>query len=200
MIEVENKRKSPMGKMGTIIIVLVALVIMGGYYFLNVRMAETETEDTTEEVMTLADELLLRNMETNYPPTPKEVVRYYCDISQCFYEGYSEEVIAELAMKSREVLDDELVEEQTDEEYLENLNEEIAYFAEKGVTISSYALSPSVDVEYFEEDGYSFARLYCIFSLREETKIVTTEQIFLLRQDENGHWKIYGFALAGEEE
>lgn len=198
MIETDNKRRAPRGKMGTVIIVLVAVVIMGGYYFMNTRTEEPEV--ASEEMMTLAEELLLRDLETNYPPTPKEVARYYCDISQCFYEDYSDNVIAELAMKSRELLDDQLVAEQTDEDYLTDLNEERAYFAEKGVTISSYALSPSVDVEYFTEDGYSFASLYCVFSLREETQIVATEQIFLLRQDEDGHWKIFGVALAGDEE
>jgi hypothetical protein len=198
MIEVEKKRKTSRGKIGSLFIILVAVIIMGGYYYMNSRV--TEPEETTEEMMSLAEELLLRNLETNYPPTPKEVARYYCDISQCFYDNYSEDVIAELAIKSRGVLDDELVAEQTDEEYLADLKEQIAYFSEKGVTISSYALSPSVDVEYFTEDGYSFARLYCVFSLREETRIVTTEQIFLLRQDEDGHWKIYGFALAGDED
>lgn len=187
-----------MGKKGTVIIVFIAVIIMGGYYFMTSRPDEPEV--TEEEEMTIADELLLRNLETNYPPTPKEVARYYCDISQCFYNGYSEEIIEDLAMKSRELLDEELRAEQTDAEYLKSLKEEIAYFSEKGVTISSYALSPSVDVEYFNEDGNSFARLYCIFSLREETKIVATEQIFLLRQDEDGHWKIYGFALAEDEE
>lgn len=197
MISTENKGKTSRGKFGSIVIIVIAVVVMGAFYYMNSRPEEMEQ---TEEMMTLAEELLLRNLETNYPPTPKEVVRYYSDISQCFYENYDEQVIEELAMKSREILDDQLVAEQTEEEYLEQLKEEIAYFKEKGVTISSYALSPSVDVEYFEEDGYSFARLYCIYSLREETKIVATEQVFLLRQDEDGHWKIFGFALAGDED
>jgi hypothetical protein len=117
-----------------------------------------------------------------------------------FYEEISEEELEALAKKSRELFDDDVDMEHTDAEYLVDLKEEIAYFKEKGLTISSFALSPSVDVEYFEENGFSFASLYCIFSLREETNIITTEQMYILREDEDGHWKIYGFTLTKDEE
>lgn len=192
-----KKKKKSKGTIGSIVIIFVALLVLGGYYLVN---SKDVLIDDIDEQTTFAQELLLRNLETNYPPSPKEVIRYYSDISQCFYEDYSEEEIEALAKKSRELLDEQLYNEQTDEEYLNQLKEQINYFKEKGVTISSYALSPSVDVEYFNEDGYSFARLYCIYSLRDETKIVATEELFLLREDEEGHWKIFGFALTKDEE
>ena len=183
--------------MGSILIIFIALLILGGYYFFSSR---EEEKNITEEKVTVVQSLLLRNIETNYPPSPKEVVRYYCEISQCFYEEISEDELQKLANRSRELFDAELYKLRTDEDYLEDLKEEIAYFKEKGMTISSFALSPSIDVEYWVENESSFAKLYCIFSLREKTKIVTTEQLFLLREDSDGHWKILGFGLTENEE
>ena len=63
------------------------------------------------------------------------------------------------------------------------------------MTVSSYGLPSSTDVEYFSEDGYEWARIYCNFNIRQETKMLNTIEQFLLRKDENGRWKIYGWQL-----
>jgi len=199
MIDSTNnkKRKKSIVSKGSMGIVFIAIVVLIGFYFYSSGKDESIDD---EENVTVVQEVLLRNLDTNYPPSPKEVVRYYCEISQLFYEDISEEDLVNLAKRSRELFDEELLNQQTDEEYLESLREEIAYFKEKGMTISSFALSPSVDVEYSEVNGYSNASLYCIFSLREETSIVVTEELFILREDEDNHWKIYGFTLTKDEE
>ena len=67
--------------------------------------------------------------------------------------------------------------------------------AGNGMTVSSYGLPSSTDVEYFSEDGYEWARIYCNFNIRQETKMLNTIEQFLLRKDENGRWKIYGWQL-----
>ena len=63
-------------------------------------------------------------------------------------------------------------------------------------TISSYFVSASTDVEEFTENGYSCARLYCTFNIKQGTNSpkASMEQ-FVLRKDDNGHWKIYGWEL-----
>ena len=78
-------------------------------------------------------------------------------------------------------------------------------FQEAGSSISSYSTSSSTDVYYFAEDGFDFARLYCTYNIRMGTAKQPIEEIFLLRMDLEGHWKIYGwdaaanYELGGEE-
>ena len=60
-------------------------------------------------------------------------------------------------------------------------------------SISSYNTSSSTDVYYFTEDNYDFARLYCTYNVRMGTVMQSIEEIFLLRMDLEGHWKIYGW-------
>ena len=61
--------------------------------------------------------------------------------------------------------------------------------------VSSYSLPSSTDVEFFTEDGYNWARLYFGMNLRKGTQLEVVNAVYLLRKDEQGHWKIYGWKL-----
>ena len=174
-------------------LILVALLI-GFYYYLSNRTSDEQSEET--EVITQTQQVLLRNLDMNYPPSPKEVVKYFCDITQCFYnEEHTDEEIYQLGMQIQKLYDDELVANQTEDEYIQNLISDVANMKKNELVISSYATSSSTDVEYFTEDGYEWARLYCNFGIRQGTKLINTNERFLLRKDADGHWKIYGWEL-----
>ena len=79
---------------------------------------------------------------------------------------------------------------------MNDLRTEIADMKNNDCTITGYVLSASVDVEEFVEDGYSCARLYCTFSIkRGTTGTVRSMEQFVLRKDEDSHWKILGWEL-----
>lgn len=188
------------GVKGIVILVILAVLIISYYHYLSNRQQPDKENQEEVVVMTPVQEVLSRDLETNYPATPREVVRYFSEITQCFYnEEYAEEELQAMALKIREIYDDELVANQTEVDYLQKLNEDIALFKENNRTISSFALSSTVDVETFQEDGYEWAKLYCIYSIKEE--VLTNSNIqFLLRKDEDGHYKIYGWQLVKKTE
>ena len=76
---------------------------------------------------------------------------------------------------------------------------EIDDYKEKGIAISSFATSASTDVEYSTVEEKEYASLYCTFTLRQNTELSATVHKFLLRKDEDGHWKILGWTLADKE-
>ena len=173
--------------------------IAGGYYALTRRPAAA-TEESTEGNSTVG-ELLSVNLTRNYPPSPKEVLKQYSEITKAFYnEEYSDEELVALAHKIQELYDRELIENQTDEQYLRTLRSDIDNFKNNGITISSYATSASTDVDYFSEDGFQFARLNCVYSIRQGTQFGSIKEVFLMRKDDEGHWKIYGWDKLKEEE
>ena len=177
-----------------IIGVLVVAVVLGFYYYLNHKEKEVQEESAQ---ITAVQNVLLKDLERSYPPTPKEVVKYYSEITKCFYnEEYSEEELLDLAQKIQELYDAELIANKTQEEYLTDLKSEIAQMKEKKCIISSYEISASTDVEFFTQDGYSCARLYCTYYLKQDAKTTSTMECFVLRQDEEKHWKILGWDLA----
>lgn len=188
--------KSNGGKAKTIIIVIILAALIGGYYFYlsNKEKAQKET------VVSTVQDILLRNLETNYPPTPKEVVKYFSDISKCVYnESYTDEELQKLADKLLALYDDELVENNPREQYVKDLAKDVEDMRKNGYSIVTYTPSASTDVQYDTIDGRECAKLYCTYSIKTGANYVSSRQVFMLRRETaTGHWKILGFEIADD--
>ncbi len=194
-----SKKQKQAGVKGLIIGIVLICLVLGYYFYLSNRTNKDKQEDDVE--ITAVQEVLMRDLDTNYPPTPREVLNYFAQIAQCLHnETYTETEFQELAFKIQMLYDSELVANKTQEQYLSDLKWDIEQFQKQDIVISSYYLSSSTDVEEYKKDGDKWARLYCTFTLRKGTQLSTTQEVFLLRKDEDGHWKIYGWKLAEEGE
>lgn len=172
------------------------VLVIGYFYHLSNRTVSSDNKTATvntEKISPVAT-VLLRNLDINYPATPKEVVKYYAELTKVLYnEEYTDEEFQALAVKIQQLYDPELVANKEQSEYLQDLKDEIEAFHTNKWTISTYWTSSSTDVERFTEDGYEFARLYCTFTIRQSGGSGSSNEVFLLRKDENEHWKIYGW-------
>lgn len=186
------------GTKGMLILIVLVFAVVGYYYYLaNRTPKETEQENSQGTKVTAVQNVLLRNLERDYPPTPKEVVKYFAEITKCFYsEKYTEDEFNQLAEKIQQIYDDELVAAKEQESYLQDLKDDIEKIKADKYVITAYKTSASTDVELFEDDGFEWARLYCTFYMVQGTRKTNTQEKFLLRKDEAGHWKIYGWELA----
>lgn len=177
--------------------IFLVLLLIGFYYYVAHRSSQGKGDENG--VLSRSQELIGYNLETKYPPSPKEVVKLYCEITKCFYnETHSEEELKDLALQMQKLYDDELAANQTQEEYIADLKAEIASMQSNSCVISSYSTSASTDVEYYTLDGFEWAKLYCSFGIRAGTTWFNSNEQFLLRKDSAGHWKIYGWKLAEE--
>lgn len=182
-----------------LIVVLFVSAILGLFIYINNKPQSGSVED--DVVISNVDNVVLRNLDINYPPTPKEVLKYYSEITMCFYEeNLSEEDLVRLAQTARKLYDAELCADVTEEEYLESLREDILEFNSLGIVVSGYTVSASTDVEEFVVDGRECARLYVTYRLRQGTEYIYSNEVFIMRKDEDGHWKILGWELLEEEE
>lgn len=174
----------------TIIIVFLVVAVVGYYAYL----ANRSRNERAEESMSTVQMILSRDLSKDYPPTPKEVIRYYNEIFVAYYnEECSEEDIESLGLKARELYDDELLEANEIGTYLINLQDEVEAGRKKERRITSPNVASSVNVELFKEDGYDFARLQCGYTILESGQKYPTTQMYLLRKDGNKRWKIYGW-------
>lgn len=174
-----------------IIGVILAALVIGYFYHLSGRMKEVKEENVES---TQVQVTLMRDLDKNYPPTPKEVVKYFSELAKCLYnEKYTDAEFDALAIKAMGIYDDELNANKPFNQYLEDLKDDIDGFRALDQSISSYQLPASTDVDEFDEDGSSCARLYCTYNIRKGTKKFYAEVTFILRQDENKHWKILGW-------
>lgn len=184
-------------KVGIITVILVALV--GGYYFYLSNFRDTGEET----IVTAVQEVLLKNLETDYPPTPREVLKYYSEITKCLYnEEYTDAQFEQMADKLRELYDDELLENNPREQNIRDLKEQVEIFEKNKYTILKYTTSRSTDVDEYTDNGRKYAKLYCTYSVGvgNSADYKSSQQVFILRKDtETGRWKILGFDLVNQE-
>lgn len=186
-------RKGP--KSAAVLAVMVITVFALYYYLVNkVERSDPETETTAVQ------DVLLRNLEKDYPPTVREVIKYYNEIMSCYYsEKPSETELQELADKALELCDTELVNYQSKELYMEDLKAEIASFEAAETVLSHVALSSSTAVDYYTYQGRECAQIRCIYTMRQKTNLMTIKEVYVLRKDDAGRWKILGWTPAEDK-
>lgn len=191
------------GSIKTVVIVLIMAGLVLCYYLYLSSHSEDglpKNEEEIAEEMTPVQELLVRTDFREYPSTPVQVLRYYNEITECFYnETYTDNELEQLAMEARSLYDLELIMNQSQEDYLNELKDDIATFAAGNITILRSSVTPATDVEYFTYDGYECARLYSVYTLRSGTVNQLSKEVFIMRKDDEGHWKILGFELVEDE-
>lgn len=149
--------------------------------------------------MTEAQQILAHDLQREYPPSPKEVVRFFTRIQKCLYsEDCTAEDMESLSMKARELFDDDLLAINAVEDYIPRVISEIETFHKEEKKITTISVPSSMDVDQFSADNYDFARLYCRYSVIEKGNSGQIQIVFLLRRDEddNRRWKIYGWERA----
>ena len=121
------------------------------------RTGKTQTHHASlhrphQIIRTAVEEVLDRDLSRNYPATPKEVVKFYSEITRCFYgEEYTDDQLVALADQSRMLFDDELRANQTDEQYLMNLRTVIENYKEEKSLYHLYRVESLI--KHYKETG-----------------------------------------------
>lgn len=174
----------------TVIVVLLVLAVVGYYAYLSNRSRESREEVS----MTVVQATLSRDLSKDYPPTPKEVIKYYNEILRCLYnEKSTDEEIDALGIKARELYDADLLAINEEEAYKLKLKAEVHSFRDNQRRITSFNLASSTSVDFFEQDGYEFAKIMCGYNFMQNGKSQPSGQMYLLRKDADKRWKIYGW-------
>ena len=177
-------------KMGAIAIVIVGLVV-GGYYYATHRGPNSE-ENSVE--LTEVQKVIAKDLSSNYPATPRVVVKLYNRILQCFYnESYSEEELYELGDQARMLFDEELLDNNPRDDYFEALKADIDEYKNASKTIKSANVCDSNDIVYKTIDGDECAYVSTSYFINEDKQYDYTYQTYVLRKDDAGEWKILVF-------
>ena len=153
MADNKKKKKQDVSGIKVLIIGLVLICLVAGYYYYLSNKRQKANEEAPAKA-TAVEEALAYNFERNYPPTPKEVVKLYGQMTQCFYnEEYTEEEFVQLALQIRNLYDDELIAVKTENQYIEDLRWDVNQLRNQEIVIASYATSASKDVEEYTKGG-----------------------------------------------
>ncbi len=174
-----------------VLAVICVVVIVGAFWAVSLRRSGSVQSDAE---LTEVQKVITRDLERNYPKTPREVVKFYNRIISCFYnEEYTEDELYELGDQARMLMDDELLENNSRDDYFENLKADIETYREKSKTIASTSVCDSNEVNYQTIDGDECAYVNASYFINEDKSYSRTYQTYVLRKDEDGNWKILVF-------
>lgn len=181
-----------MKKSHIIVIVIVCIsLLVGGYVFWMNRNGDASSENVE---LTKVQQLITKDLEKNYPATPREVVKFYNEIISCFYnEEHTDAELEALVEQTLLLMDEELVANNPKEDYLKRVKDEIFEFAAAERTIMRYNLPSSNEIELRTVDGRECAYVEMSYLLKEKSSLDKTFQTYVVRKDEDGNWKILGF-------
>ncbi len=177
-----------MKKVGVVILaIIIILGVCGGYYYLSNKPQE-------EKQLTEIEMLLTENLDTNYPQTPREVVKLYNRIIKVYYDGgYDEVQFEQLVYMSRELFDEELKDNNPKSEYLAAINKEVEEYKEQSKTIAQHDVCSSNEVVYRTDGEDQLAFVQASYFIKEGSSYTRTHEQYVLRKDEDGKWRILGF-------
>ena len=169
-------------------------LICAGFYFFS------KDKTTTEADLTEVEKVITRDLEENYPKTPREVVKFYNRIICCYYgEDLKDSEIDKLVDQTLLLLDKDLLLVNPREEYRESIVSDIQkYKTEKKKVVSSDVCS-SNEVKYVDDvkEGSTevdkIAYVDASYFINTSGDFGYSYQEFVLRQDEEGRWKILVF-------
>lgn len=184
-----------MKKARLIIIALACICLICGGYFLF-----SQNNTVSEENLTEVEKVLVKDLKKDYPKTPREVVKFYNRIVQCYYsEKLSDKEIEDMADQMLYLLDEDLLVVNPRDEYYRSVVSDIKEYNEKNKRIVNSDVCDSNDVVYVDDvkDGSTevdkLAYVNASYFVNTDGEFTNTYQQFVLRQDEDGRWKILTF-------
>lgn len=176
-----------------IVMALLAVFIIGGFFLVrsiglkNLKLKKSKTE--VEKLMEL-------NLDDNYPGNAREVLKIYNRILKCCYnEELTDEQIKKLAEQNQKLFDEQLLEKNPLDQYVEKLKKDIEDYKSKKTTIANIAIQDLAEAEREERGGYKFCNLLVSYIVKDTKGLKTTNEKYYLREDDKGRWKILFWEL-----
>ncbi|MBR4528835.1 MAG: hypothetical protein IKO80_01020 [Lachnospiraceae bacterium] len=181
---------------GLLLLLCAAAIGVAVYYgYLNRNASSSEEPVTVGEIQ----DLLLIDMESNYPPTAREVVSNFCRIYKALYEEEaSQDEVRELGAKLATLFDTDLLNNQFD--YEGSLIQEINRKKTDGYTLSTYRVQSAAEVVTGYVEGHDVSYVNCMVTMRKGSQLYANNYLFVLRrEEESGRWKIFGWTVTNDE-
>lgn len=175
---------------------VIAMAILSFYFYWSFRTSPLD--EVSVEDMTEVQKLINKDLELYYPETPREVTKLFGSMMKNLYDNISDEEREALALKIRELYDEEFLAANPQETYIKNLYSDVASWKAENRRISTSHLVKENLEQQVELDGVKYATVYLSFTIQENGKFTETWKV-MLRQNADKKWKILGWKVAPED-
>lgn len=178
-----------------VVAIICAALILGYYFYLSRTASGGASSDDSEEI-TNYEVITTRDFTSDYPLTPREVVKWYNRVLKEYYDNeHTDAEIAALAQQQRMLLDDELLEYNSYDAFLEGVKDDVADYEARDKKIVTAKVCSSNDIVYSTVQGDECAYVTSYYFCREGNDYSRIFQEYCLRKDDDGQWKILTFRL-----
>ena len=186
-------------KITSVIVTILILGIIASLFYMDWSLKSNKKEEANKQTLTEAEKLLARDLVTDYPETPREVAKYYSNMTKALFSGLEDGEVEALAKKILELYDEEFRNNNPEEIYLKDLYSEIAAWNKAERKITSFLLVNEDMEEQWEADTREYANVYVTYYTMGSMKASQTRN-YLMRKSGDGKWKILGWEYVMENE
>lgn len=179
-----------------IIIAIVCIGLICGSFYLFSQNLNGINEDELTEV----EKLIAKDLDKDYPKTPREVVKLYNRILCSYHSGEATDAqLEKLVDQMMCLFDADLLVVNPRSDYLASVKKEIKTYKEQKKYIIETAVCDSNEVIYItdkdedETEGDEIAYVETSYFIKTDGQFSKTYQNIVLRQDEDGNWKLIAF-------
>lgn len=185
-----------------IIAIACICVICAGFFFFS----QDNKED--EKNLTEIEKVIVKDLDNNYPKTPREVVKFYNRLVKCYYgsEMPTEKQLGKLVDQMICLMDEDLLLVNLRDVYYNSVVSDINQYKNQKKQLVSTDVCDTNDVKYVTDDKNgqaekdNLAYVTASYFINTDGKFAYTYQEFVLRQDTKGNWKILTFyQIQGDE-
>ena len=177
------------------VVLVLACAIVALYMYID-----RSGKEAKEPVNTMAEQILAKNLDTNYPPTPYSVAEFYCGIVECIYSAdTTEEQLEALVRKERELFDEEFAAINPYDSLLAATKADLETAKEKKLVFTGYVLDKASNVSKWKKDGDEYASIMFQLMSKSDAGSGGSYRNLIMRKDAEGRYKILGWETADGE-
>ena len=177
------------------VVLVLACAIVALYMYID-----RSGKEAKEPVNTMAEQILAKNLDTNYPPTPYSVAELYCGIVECIYSADTTEVQLEaLVRMERELFDEEFAAINPYDSLLAATKADLETAKEKKLVFTGYVLDKASNVSKWKKDGDEYASIMFQLMSKSDAGSGGSYRNLIMRKDAEGRYKILGWETADGE-
>ncbi len=184
-----RKAKKPMSAIFTVISIAAVVFVL---IYVNQSKQSENSKEASLKKLSEVEELLEMDLDKDYPKTPRDLVKLNGDMTRLLYSGVEDEEIKELALKIRELYDDELLAVNSEEQYLADLYSDIALWLQLNRRIEYSVVVNEENEEIYTRDGQKYANAFVSFTITGKGQTSELRR-YTLRKDKDDKWKILGW-------
>ena len=192
--------KKKNGPVGTIVFMILFAAVVIGIYFAITRGKDNKSTKEIPTEVSEADTLIKKDLDWEYPATPREVLKLYCRITKCLYnDDLTDEQIKKLVSQVRNLYSFDLLENNAEDEQIALIKGDRDEYKKEKKTIFNYAIDSANNIQYIDTNAGKTAVIKMNFTLKAGANMDRAFEEFSLIQEDSGRWKIAAWRMSQNE-